>query len=187
MTEKEFRTKLDELGRSYSACINNMNAMHDRNLHEGWRRRAQGYLDEIAELEHRYRSQQGAPDSQDDNIEVWQQRLANKLAEGAHPDVIRYCEDQIAKLSSSGPSQGTPTSGPAPRTWLEHHDALVKEWFDGERALVGDLYPNPPKRAEDPVFGPLARGVAQTAKILGLVAAVFAFFIGLAYAVAWVF
>jgi len=30
--------------------------------------------------------------------------------------------------------------------WIDYHDQLIKEWFDGERALIDDLYPDAPTK-----------------------------------------
>jgi hypothetical protein len=59
----------------------------------------------------------------------------------------------------------TGIEAPISLTWIDYHDRLVKEWFDGERKLVDDLYPEPEKPAQtkDPVFGPLMGGVVLAA------------------------
>lgn len=30
-------------------------------------------------------------------------------------------------------------------SWIEYHDELIREWFDGEKALIADLYPESKK------------------------------------------
>jgi hypothetical protein len=46
------------------------------------------------------------------------------------------------------------------QTWLEHHDRLVLEYFDGERELLKEIYPEAKKVA--PVPAPIPQPVQRT-------------------------
>jgi len=39
-----------------------------------------------------------------------------------------------------------PSSDEPKSPWIAYHDQLIREWFDGELALIDDLYPDPPTR-----------------------------------------
>jgi hypothetical protein len=75
-------------------------------------------------------------------------------------------------------------------TWLEYHDRLVREYFDGERELIKEIHPDRPEpavRQEDPVFGPLARHTVRAAAGLLFAALFIGFFWLLGNALYYVF
>ena len=51
--------------------------------------------------------------------------------------------------------------------WIDYHDQLIKEWFDGEKTLIDDLYPatkTEPPRAREPRETALSRAGADLAE-----------------------
>jgi hypothetical protein len=79
----------------------------------------------------------------------WNSQYASKLTdirEGnkdralASQSELRYFEAKIRELGGD-PSEVNQT------TWIDYHDRLVAEWFDGERKLIDDLYPEPERSA----------------------------------------
>lgn len=64
--------------------------------------------------------------------------------------------------------------------WIAYHDQLIKEWFDGERVLIDDLYPGAPKRGT---------GIAAKTRVMSALFAVLptAVFVGLIWVALWLF
>jgi hypothetical protein len=56
-----------------------------------------------------------------------------------------------------------PSSDELADPWIAYHDQLVKEWFDGELALIDDLYPNAPS---DSALVQLAHGVVDAGRAI---------------------
>jgi hypothetical protein len=173
VTEEEFRRKLYVLGLDYQAAIKAMNDAPDQYLKERYRRQGYTVMAEISALEREYRSRCINPfivgDSKiitrndpvieprstksQQELQWWEAQYASKLADlGGNrqgraiptPEELRYFEDKIESMG------GDVVKAEPPDPWIEYHDKLVKEWFDGEKALIDDLYPDPPKRVANP-------------------------------------
>lgn len=148
MDEGEFRVQLDALGRNYAECVKDMNSTNSPNVKKVHRRKMQAVLDEISALERRHRGS-------------WEQRLADKQAEGAHGDVIAYCVKQLNQqqplivedpvIEFGDGRQLLRESGEAPPlSWLDYHDQVFAEWVESEKRFSDVAYPD----AERPIKAP---------------------------------
>jgi len=171
VTEEEFRSKLYVLGLDYQAAIKAMNAAPDQYLKERYRRQGYEVMAEISALERVYRSQGKAPLIVTGPVVELRPDIKTWQAPDGSGDTLIELDDGKRFRQSGNQIRHLPEPEPT-NPWIEYHDQLVKEWFNGELALIDDLYPDRPKRQEDPIFGPLARGVVQAAKILGVLAVI---------------
>jgi hypothetical protein len=162
MTEEEFRSKLYVLGLDYQAAIKEMNAAPDQYLKERYRRQGYAVMDEISALERLYRSQgktplivadpvvEPQPTESRRELQWWEAQYASKIGDVSSnregrpiptPEELRYFEDKIESLG------GDVAKTEHPDPWITYHDQLIKEWFDGEKALIDDLYPDAPTKS----------------------------------------
>lgn len=101
------------------------------------------------------------PDSRE--LDWWIAQHRSKLADlvagpdcgrtSPTPSELRYFEDKIRELGGT-PDTIDPDTVDADHvdheTWLEYHDRLIREYFDGERDLLKEIYPEAKKEAPTP-------------------------------------
>lgn len=165
-TKGEFRDRLYSLGLDYQVYVNRRNKAVDPRTRENWDRRVRAVLDEIRALEERQQLQgKGSVKlTKDLSRKVWElfksgwsvQGIARELGLTVPQVDTIVCADPPSfsereyefDLTQSWSGDyliiRSADDEPDTITWIEHHDRLVKEWFDGERALVEEFYPSAP-------------------------------------------
>jgi len=161
MNEQDYQSRHDALEIRIKSTWKQVDAEQDQQMRAMLWKRADDLQAELIELE----TTTGSCDPPRE-LQWWEAQYASKLNDLSGnrrgrpiptPEELRYFEGKIESLGGDVAK----TEPPAP--WIAYHDQLIKEWFDGEKALIDDLYPAKPARVEDPVFGPLARGVVTAA------------------------
>lgn len=159
MDESTFRRKLDELGSEYQRNIRLMNAEESPGRKKPYQHQMQVILGRITALESQWEfSKAQAYTKLRDN---WIVRANDiMIVEDADYETVETWGGESRKVQ-------TGIEAPISLTWIDYHDRLSKEWAARELALINDLYPDPPKKVEEPIYRPFASGEVRAAKIIG--------------------